>query len=232
MILKILFSLVPAIALLIYIYWNDRYEREPVSLLFKLYLSGFILAVPAYFIEKILMLFDVFNGYGSSLYLAFIVAGGTEEYFKRLAVLIFAYNNRNYNEKLDGIVYCAFSALGFASAENIIYIMGSIGNFLYLGIARGVFAVPAHMLFGITMGYYLSQSKFTCDKRKWKCNRIKSYYIPLILHGIYDFILMSHFGNMAIILILFLIYLWIVNIERLKQFAERSRTSYKFKNKK
>lgn len=221
--LAVTLAMAPVIALVMYIYHRDRHNREPLYLLIKLFLSGSLSAIPVYFIEKLLSYFNIFHGFPSALYTAFIVAGAVEEYFKRLVVIKIAYNNKSYDEKLDGIVYCTFSALGFAAVENLIYVIGSINNSFYIGITRGLFSVPSHMLFGITMGYYLSLAKYSKSEKSRVFYYRKSYLIPVLLHGIFDYILISHLINYLVIFILFLVYLWKNSLDKLDEFAEDSK---------
>lgn len=225
--LAVAVALAPTIALLIYVYQKDRYDREPLPLLMKLFVFGAFTVIPVYFVEKIFAGFNIFGGIISAAYTSFVVAGFTEEYFKRMVVLRLACRNKNYDEKLDGIIYSVFSALGFATVENLMYILVGQNNFLYTGVTRGIFAVPAHMLFGVTMGYYLSLAKFAIDKSKQILYLKKSLYIPLILHGIYDFILLSGFSYIMIIFIPFVLYLWRVNLIKLNEYVRESRDRYK-----
>lgn len=221
--LAIAVALAPTVALSIYIYQKDRYDREPISLLLKLFFFGALSVIPVYFAEKLLAGFNIFGGILSAAYTAFIVAGLTEEYFKRLVVIRIACRNKNYDEKLDGIVYSVFAALGFATVENLMYILLGNSNAIYTGVTRGVFAVPAHMLFGVTMGYYLSLSKFSTDYGDQQLYLRKSLYVPVFLHGLYDFILMSGFNYLVIIFIVFVLYLWRVNLLKLNEYVQESQ---------
>ncbi len=76
------------------------------------------------------------------------------------------YKTKYFNEKLDGIVYGVFSAMGFATVENIVYVVYRYANNPHVGLYRGIFSVPAHAVFGITMGYYLSLARFDTDNRR------------------------------------------------------------------
>ena len=53
----------------------------------------------------------------------FLVIGPCEELAKFLAVRLFVYRNKEFNEPLDGIIYAAAAALGFASLENVLYVI-------------------------------------------------------------------------------------------------------------
>lgn len=219
MINMVLVAIAPSVALLIFIYQRDRYDREPPSLLFKLFLYGSISTLPVYFVEKFLMGYCNHN----ALLEAFIVAGLTEESIKFIIVMKTAFRSKYYDEKLDGIVYCVFASLGFATAENLLYIFSRSDNFLYTGITRAILSVPAHMLFAITMGYYLSLSKFTKNRVKALVFLIEALIVPILLHGIYDYILMSKVYGFFLLLLAFVIYLWRINLKRLNIYVRDSR---------
>jgi len=216
-------AITPTIALGTAIYLTDRYDKEPPALLFKVFFLGALSVIPVAIVEKLLLGFNIFPGLLGIAYMSFIVAGFTEEYFKRAVVLYGAFNNRHFNEKLDGIVYCVFSALGFATIENIMYVVYRFSGNPYVGIMRGLLSVPAHVLFGVTMGYYLSLAKFTDDQQlKSKFFR-RSLFVPIVLHGIFNFILMAKVTVLMLLFIPFVIYLWKINLVRLNKYASYSR---------
>ncbi len=137
-------SLAPIFIIALYIYSRDKYEKEPLSVLFKALLAGILIVLPVVVIEKLLTIpSENLEGISYAAYTAFIVAGLTEEGMKFLAFYFFFWNNRNFNEKFDGIVYSVYIALGFAGIENILYVFsGGYG----VGIIRALTAVPAHAL--------------------------------------------------------------------------------------
>lgn len=218
-----LMAIAPAVSISIAMYMSDRYEREPIPLLVKIFILGAISVIPTLFVEKFLSALNIFPGPLGVIYISFIVAGFTEEYFKRGVVLKYIYINKNFNEKLDGIVYCVFSALGFSTIENIMYVVFRFNNNAYVGLYRGIMSVPAHCIFAVTMGYYLSISKFSTNEDEKKHFLRKSLYMPAILHGIFDFILMSNFPAYALILILYALYLWISNKRKLDKYIIESK---------
>ncbi|MCD6276728.1 hypothetical protein J7J69_00585 [candidate division WOR-3 bacterium] len=48
----LLVAVAPVIALIIFFYHKDRYEKEPLSLLIKAFLIGILITVPALFLEQ------------------------------------------------------------------------------------------------------------------------------------------------------------------------------------
>ncbi|KNF08579.1 RsiW anti- sigma factor protease PrsW [Gottschalkia purinilytica] len=224
MILRLfIIAIVPAISIALATYLSDKYEKEPISVLFNTFIFGALSVIPTLFVERSLSLLNIFPGLLGVLYVSFIVAGLTEEYFKRLVIMKYIYKNRNFNERLDGIIYCVFSALGFATIENIVYVVFRFSYNPYVGLYRGILSVPAHTIFAVTMGYYISLSKFCNDDRLKEKYLRKSLYMPAILHGIFDFILMSKIPIYGLLFIPYLIYLWKTNQNKLDKYMKESQ---------
>jgi RsiW-degrading membrane proteinase PrsW (M82 family) len=228
-------AVTPGIALAMGLYLTDRYDREPVGLLVRLFLHGMLAAVPTIFVERFLSninifsgIFSIFSGIFSAVWTAYIVAGFTEEYFKRLVVMRLAYYHVSFDEKLDGIIYCAYSALGFATIENIMYVFSGYDADPYIGWYRGILSVPAHMLFAITMGYYLSLAKFSPDIINRKRYYSLSLIMPMLLHGTFNFILLSQNHMLMFLFIPFVIYMWITNLRKLNKYYQESKVWNKF----
>lgn len=219
-------AITPALVITVGLYLSDRYDREPLKLLLITYILGALSVIPTIFVEELLTVFNVFPGILGAFYTAFIVAGFTEEYFKRLVVLKVAYKSKYFNEKLDGIVYAVFASMGFATIENVIYVVYRYSNNPYIGLYRGILSVPAHGVFAVTMGYYLSLAKFsTIEERKRRAYR-RSLYMPIIFHGIFDFILMANIPQLTIIFVPYVIYLWWLNERKLSKYLYDSRSRF------
>ena len=216
-------AITPAIAIIFGIYLSDRYDREPAKLLILTYLLGALTVIPILIVEEFLLSINIFTGTLSAMYTAFIVAGFTEEYFKRLVILKVPYKTQYFNEKLDGIVYGIFSSMGFATVENIVYVVYRYANNPHVGLYRGVFSVPAHAVFGITMGYYLSLAKFDTNRDRAKINMRRSLYMPILMHGTFNFILMSGIPQLGFLFVPYVIYLWWLNQRKLSKFIYDSK---------
>ena len=217
-------AVIPAIIFLFAIYLTDRSDREPAKLLLLTYLFGALAVIPSIIVEEVLVRFNVFSGVFQAAYNAFIVAAMTEEYFKRLVILKLPFRTSYFNEKLDGIVYGVFAHLGFATVENIIYVVFTYTNNPFIGLYRGIFSVPAHGVFGITMGYYLSLSRFDIDKKRKAANLRKSFTVPLLLHGVFDFILMADIPELTLLFVPYVIFIWWINERKLSRFIFDSRS--------
>jgi protease PrsW len=214
----LIIAIAPSVALLSFIYTRDKYDKEPLPLLIKLFSFGALLCIPAAFIENLLSIFGQ-----NPLWQAFGVAAFTEESGKFAILLFFTLKHKDYNEKIDGIVYGTFISLGFATLENILYVLG---NGLAVGIMRAVLAVPGHMLWGITMGYYFSLYKFSWNRSTARRFLYCSLIVPLSLHGIYDYIIMAKLFTIFIPLIILIAFLWYFNIKKLNIYVEESKSQW------
>lgn len=211
-------SLAPVFIIAFYIYSRDRYEKEPLSLLIKALFIGIICVLPILLIEGVLTKIYVGReGIGEAAYTAFVVAGLTEEGIKFLALFLFFWRNRNFNEKFDAIVYAVFISLGFAAIENVLYVFQ--GGYS-VGLVRAVTAVPAHALFGIMMGYNFGLARFNGEYRG--INLFAAFTIPFVSHGAYDFLLMSNNQLMMVVFIPVFIFYWITGFRKMKKLSDDS----------
>ncbi|HBL31296.1 MAG TPA: PrsW family intramembrane metalloprotease [Acidobacteria bacterium] len=127
--LTVLLSFGPAFACAATVYWLDRYEKEPKILLGAVFGWGAVVAAVGAIIAQA-VLGGVMEA-ASATQEAIDYAGGTifapvtEESLKGLAVLIvFWVLRKELDSVLDGIVYAATAALGFAATENVLYLYG------------------------------------------------------------------------------------------------------------
>ena len=201
----LLAAIAPVFIIAFYIYFRDKYEKEPLGMLAKALVGGMISVIPVIFVEQALMaLMPPMGKVGTAAWHAFVVAAFTEEIFKYLFLFLLVWRSRHFNEQFDGIVYAVFVSLGFALVENVMYVME--GGY-QTALMRSLTAVPAHALFRVTMGFY-----FGIARRYEEIRRpylFRAIGLPILLHGIYDFILMVEVSWLLLLFIPFVIYLWI-----------------------
>lgn len=200
-------GIAPGLALLSYFYLKDQFDSEPLSLVLKTFIFGALLVFPLMFIQYVLAAEGLFQG---DFIKAFGTVGLMEEFFKWFILYYTIFQHISFDEPYDGIVYGASVSLGFASAENIFYL---VGNGLQDAIGRALLPVSSHALFGVIMGYYFGKAKFASDSaRKW-INF--SLFLPVILHGVYDFILMTR-EDWLVFMVPFMIFLWWLGLRKVK----------------
>lgn len=182
-------AVAPCLAIMVYIYLKDKYEKEPIKLLVYSFFGG-VASIPiaAYLeVEAQNRGIGVGEDVTSVFILAFIVVGISEELSKYLFLRIIPYRNKAFNEPFDGIVYSVMVSMGFAMAENILYVFQ---HGMTTGVMRMFTAVPAHATFAVIMGYYVGKAKF--DQENKFILHLKGIGGAAAFHGLYDFSLMQN----------------------------------------
>jgi RsiW-degrading membrane proteinase PrsW (M82 family) len=211
-------SLAPVGIIAFYIYFRDKYEKEPIGLLLKALLLGLVIVLPILGVERFLTgIVPEAGKVGRSAYQAFVVAATTEEVFKFLALYLLIWKSPVFNEQFDGIVYAVFVSLGFAAVENVLYVME--GGFRTAAV-RAITAVPAHALFGVAMGYYFGIAHSYRELRSGYLR--KALLVPILLHGIYDFILMVEVAWLLLLFGPYVVYLYVAGGKKIRTLSEVS----------
>jgi RsiW-degrading membrane proteinase PrsW (M82 family) len=121
------FGFVPAFMMAGFVYWLDRYEKEPLALLGAAFFWGAVIAAGGAYIVNTVLGIGIYAMSGSAdladQATASLVAPLVEEGLKGLAVvLVFLFFHKEFDSILDGIIYAGITALGFAATENVLYI--------------------------------------------------------------------------------------------------------------
>lgn len=209
----IVLAFAPGIFWLWYFYKKDKLEPEPKQLVVKTFFLGMLVAIPVVLAEL---------PFGNSeLLLAVIAAPIIEEYAKYFVVRRTVYKNVEFDEPLDGIVYAAAAALGFASAENAVYLVAAyvgpqeflessepisaLGVVLTVFAIRALLSVPGHVLFSSMWGYALGQAKFAPGERGRALIR-NGLILAFVLHGLFNFLLemglLTALGMLILVLVM------------------------------
>ncbi len=197
--LLLLLAILPSILAIIYIYWRDRYEKEPVLYLSICFLFGVVSTYPAIKMEEFgirdLGIIHDHSDPFMTFTFSFAVIAFSEEFVKFIFLRYYIFKRECFNEPMDGIVYSVMISMGFAMLENILYVVVRTSDFdlaLQTGLLRMFTAVPAHTIFAIIMGYYVGLSKFAPSKN----NHYLLYGLmgAVALHGLYDFFVFMRLG--------------------------------------
>ena len=216
----------PGVFWLWYFYSRDRFEPEPKKLIAQTFGIGMLLGIPATIMELVFV---------ESLAASVLVAPVIEEGLKYAGVRLTVYRSQEFDEPLDGIVYAAAIALGFASLENAIYLVAT-----YLGATdpeqplqamspfsavasvfaiRAVLSVPSHVLFSSLWGSALGHAKFSDPHHGRKLIRI-GLFLAIFTHGVFN-LLASYLPHGALGILLLIAGLWVVVHRKIRE-AHRS----------
>jgi len=142
-----LLSLLPCVLWLWYFSSRSRYKRPSRRVLGITFFLGSVATIPALLLNLagqagVYALLG--PGEGSHLLVLFLVVGPIEELVKFLVVYQYAWRHEAFDEPLDGVIYSATAALGFAAVENLIYLWQNDPSLVLL---RGPLSNPGHALF-------------------------------------------------------------------------------------
>lgn len=148
-------AFIPMLLYALFLWWLDRYEKEPIRFILAAFFWG---AVPAVIFSLIAQLIlDIPLSSGAELETELLGAGFiapiTEEPFKALMLLFLVLRYRHeIDTPLDGILYGGLVGFGFASTENLFYFlsayeMGGLRDVFLLALLRAVVFGLNHALF-------------------------------------------------------------------------------------
>jgi len=193
-----LLSVVPAFALVWFIWHEDATKKEPLGRLFVTFSLGILLFGVAVAMEvgaeKLLSVVP----FVGQLAFYVLVVGPVEEVIKWTAVRAYAY--RRFESVVDGAVYGAVAGLGFTTFENASYITWSVLGAGQLPLVQMVGARalvgPGHVLTSAIAGYYLGLARF--NREQAIPIVVKGLLIASVVHGVYD-VLVTEGYNLGLV---------------------------------
>ena len=183
-------AVLPSVILFFIIYRCDRKEKEPIGFLLRLFFFGALTIPFAVIVGNLLESFfrDLVDA-DSYLFVFldnFIATALIEEGGKLFVLKKATWKHPAFDHSFDAVVFAVAVSLGFATFENIIFI---IDEPMSTAIARALFSIPGHVIDAVFMGCWYGRAKLAekVSKRETrKCLR-RALFIPVLLHGFYDF---------------------------------------------
>jgi RsiW-degrading membrane proteinase PrsW (M82 family) len=181
-------ALAPGIAICLFIFYKDIYNREPKLNLIISFFLGCIAIFPAVLFEQGFGFTNNGTVAGVAVF-SYAIVAFSEEFSKFLGIRLYSYNKKSFDEPLDGIVYCVMVGMGFATLENLMYVLkyAEMGQGLQVGIKRMFLSVPAHATFAVVMGYFVGKAKFDAKNSFWLM--LAGLLGAVFFHGTFDFFL-------------------------------------------
>ncbi|MFP4632528.1 MAG: PrsW family intramembrane metalloprotease [Halobacteriales archaeon] len=178
-------TVLPAATIALYVYESDPADRASATTVAGVTVAGAAVVSLAYvFNTPALEWFDSLHAVGVVAFFMLFVAP-LEEGLKMAAVRLNPRGDAAFDTAMDGMVLGAFAGLGFASAENALYIvnhgfLGGAGVVETLVGRAGV--APAHVVWSSIAGYYLARSRLERDVLV----AVKGVVLVALLHGGYN----------------------------------------------
>jgi RsiW-degrading membrane proteinase PrsW (M82 family) len=176
-------AILPGFVIVQRYYAKDHLQKEPISVVLRSFYWGAALILPAGMFETLFTLPQTPSTIDLAIHYILIV-GITEEIAKYVAIKFYSARNEAFNEHFDGIVYGACVGGGFATFENIFYVLE---HGFAVGVLRAFLSVPGHILWGAIIGHWIAKGKME------NVGKIKVFVfgvgISSLLHGGFDFVL-------------------------------------------
>lgn len=214
-------AVAPGIAILSYFYLRDSLEPEPISMVIRSFIFGMLLVVPIMVLQYIMQNeWNWRDGIVAEVFQSAVV----EEFFKWMVIYFTVYKHLEFDEPYDGIVYAVAVSLGFATLENLFYL---IINGTNIAIWRAFLPVSSHALFAVWMGYYLGRAKFSKDAKHERLFLWMSIALPIGLHALYNMIFLA-VQNWLVVIVPFMFVLWwqgLKKVQRAHDFGSKNLSS-------
>ncbi|MDO5107648.1 MAG: PrsW family intramembrane metalloprotease, partial [Coriobacteriaceae bacterium] len=185
-------AIIPSIILIILVLKQDKIESEPIGLLIKLFFFGALTTLPAGLLETWgeMGIMQITRDSDMQTLLMFLICVPLVEEGVKYIALATTWKHEAFNFTFDGVVYAVIVSLGFATLENILYVMNYMS--LQVALVRGILSVPLHCTCGVFMGYFYGMARNHSahgEHGRSVVERVLALIVPLFIHGLYDFAL-------------------------------------------
>ncbi|WP_110851014.1 PrsW family intramembrane metalloprotease [Georgenia satyanarayanai] len=184
-------ALVPLTAVLLGIRWIDRWEPEPrYALLFAFLWGAGVSTLVSIWLNTAFstaVYYSTGNLETAEILGAALGAPLIEETAKGLGVLVlFLARRRYFDGPVDGIVYAAMVAAGFAFVENILYFGRAIEMLPQIFVMRGILSPFAHVMFTVAIGIALGLAARSRSSLAWVGALPLGWLVAVLLHGLWN----------------------------------------------
>jgi RsiW-degrading membrane proteinase PrsW (M82 family) len=177
------------VAVVVLLWWLDRYDREPLVLVASVFAWGAAVA-------PLMSVMSVSAAAMLDRPLGTVAAAAVEELFKAFAVVMVARYSAEFDSPTDGLVYGTAAGLGFACTENLLIVLGGVPSGLdslipTLVVQRTLFSAGVHGLASGIVGGFVGLahlSRGTLAKVTWT---LAGLLIGTAFHGGWNAALLS-----------------------------------------
>jgi RsiW-degrading membrane proteinase PrsW (M82 family) len=175
-----------------FVWWIDRYDREPLHLVVMVFLWG-ASAAPLVSVTVFGVIDRLLSGVEESSTVALISLGLVtpivEELSKAVAVVLVVVFSSKFDNPTDGVVYGTAVGLGFAVSENVIYgvsaglQMHSAAGILVLVGGRTLLSAGVHAVSSATFGGFLGHAVMSGKSPAKFIWAATGLLVAIVLHG-------------------------------------------------
>ena len=201
---QFLATVLPSIILVYFFVTQDRFP-EPKKIIIITFILGILITIPAGFLNVYLIDYFYYNFRYHNYYFeieTFFVGPLTEEILKFCIIFFYCSRLDDFDEPMDGLVYGATAALGFAMTENFEYVYNASNfNSTWQDVAwaRALSTAPMHAACGAMIGFSVSYFHFYNKKYIF-------LLIGLFIATIFHFLFNYGFFDLIVILQLIILF--------------------------
>lgn len=182
-------GVLPALAWLWFWLREDKSHPEPRRVIALAFLVGMItvgLVIP---LQKVAEAFIV------STTLVFVAWSIIEEVMKFLAARVTVLRSKQNDEPIDPVIYMVTVALGFAAAENALFLLSPLAGEGFIqtfqtGNLRFIGAMLLHVLSSAVIGAAIGLA-FYKSKRKKRLYTLVGVILAALLHSLFNFLILN-----------------------------------------
>ena len=183
----ILAAVIPTAFYSMLLWWLDRYEKEPLSLILAAFLWGALPAIGMAVLFELVLSAPLERsplGPGAT---AWGLAPLVEEPIKALALVgLFWFARYEFDGPLDGIVYGALVGFGFSMTENLLYFLRYDGLDTLFWV-RGVFFGLNHAFFTSMIGLALGAVRYGRSRWLNALAFMGGLALAILFHALHNF---------------------------------------------
>lgn len=222
----------PVILWLLFWLWEDHKNPEPKSLILYTFTLGLIAVFVAFFLEKLFESpsLEISGWIGWLSTLPFINMAVIEELVKFSAIAFIIGRNRHLDEPIDAMIYMITVALGFASMENLLFLINSLsqqetfGVFLFTGGLRFLGSTILHTVCSALIGATWALTFYKKSLQKW-LTIFSGVILAIALHTAFNFLIIISGGQMMLP-IMFVLWIFVLIILFLFELAKRVKPNF------
>ncbi len=177
-------AVIPGLVLLVYFNARQDYHLS-AEIVWNTVLLGAAVSILAVALElpADIAIDLIEDPYRHAVIRAFLGTALPEELVKFAVVFFIALRHEDYGRPVDALVLSVAAALGFASFENLLYLIQS-DDWSRTASARAMTAVPSHVVNAMLMGYFLGRAHLAPERAI--LFRGLALAAPVVNHGLYD----------------------------------------------
>ena len=182
-------GVLPALAWLWFWMREDKTHPEPRRVIALAFLVGMVTVGVVIPIQQAVATFL------ASTTMVFIAWSVIEEIMKYAAARVTVLRSRENNEPIDSVIYMVTVALGFAAAENALFLLSPLAGetftqSLMTGNLRFVGAMLLHVLSSAVIGVFLALA-FYKSKRQKLLFALLGVILAALLHSLFNFLILN-----------------------------------------